>query len=101
MKFNFKDQVLAAYEAAKHTHKLTDTIMVSHTMPDNSFDGKLAIKKHTRETIEEANVYIEAGECVNGGAKVSLGFTQQQAIDLALALLEATATEIIDEEDED
>lgn len=112
MNKDFKNQVLAAYEAARQSFNLTSDgspcRIISGRMDTPSYeDGqdsvRFSVAKHTdrEETDNHSNediIYLELGCHVWGGLGVSTGITEHSAVQLALALLQVAATEVIRED---
>jgi len=112
MNKDFKDQVLAAYEAARQSLNLTTDgapcSLVSGRMCTPSYENgneelRFQVSKHTNrdETESHSNediIYLELGCSVWGGLGIKAGITQHSAAQLALALLQVAATEIVRED---
>jgi len=106
MNNTFQDQVLAAFEAARHTSKLTTAgCVLEHGNLDTPSteacyrDVAFEVSRHTnqqdgRHTDGGDTLAIEFGNATWGGHETRVGLSVEAATKLALAILEVVATEI-------
>ena len=106
MNNTFQDQVLAAFEAARHTSKLTNPVCVLNTgnldtpaTEAKHRDVEFEVSRHSNRTDGSYTdggdtLAIEFGSATWGGHESKVGLSVEAATKLALAILEVVATEI-------